>query len=241
MNIRGLVEYGTVVYPYSYFALYSFFIRFFEKSLVESLWIFSNTALKSSSATLRSMSSRAARNNSSAFSMTLYSAPARLAMSHANAISLCACFSGKLGAWSLTIILGPFNPYTGLWIAPCPMTSIILVGSNPTDSDRASPSPTAATMVPINELMTSFARVPYPTSVEKKWLALPMALRPESTISSNSSLDPAQRKMSVPVAAGTLDPDTGASKNRLRVSRQKFIHRQFQPSPRATRMVSLVA
>mmetsp|Transcript_20016 Transcript_20016/g.56735 ORF Transcript_20016/g.56735 Transcript_20016/m.56735 type:complete len:222 (-) Transcript_20016:130-795(-) len=99
-------------------------------------------------------------------------------------------------------------------MAPCPITSIILIGSNPTDSDRARPSPKAATMVPMSELMTSFARVPYPTSSEKKWLALPMAFRPVSLTSSNKALSPAHRKMSVPVIAGTLDPDTGASRNR---------------------------
>ena len=70
-------------------------------------------------------------------------------------------------------------------------------------------------MVPMSELTTNFARVPNPTVVLKKWLAFPITFKPLFSISSNKSLDPAQRKISVPVAAGPLEPETGASKNRL--------------------------
>ena len=105
----------------------------------------------------------------------------------------------------------------GDWIAPCPMTSIILLGSNPTDSDNAKPSPNAANIVPISELTTSLARVPAPTSVPKKWLAFPIAAKAESLVSSNNSCDPAQRKIRAPMAAGPLEPETGASKKRLMV------------------------
>mmetsp|Transcript_1104 Transcript_1104/g.2164 ORF Transcript_1104/g.2164 Transcript_1104/m.2164 type:complete len:290 (-) Transcript_1104:27-896(-) len=99
-------------------------------------------------------------------------------------------------------------------MAPCPITSIIVLGSNPTDSDSASPSPKAASIVPISELTTNLARVPAPTSAPKKWLALPMAVSPLSLTSLNSSSDPAHKKIKEPMAAGPFEPDTGASKNR---------------------------
>mmetsp|Transcript_2067 Transcript_2067/g.4342 ORF Transcript_2067/g.4342 Transcript_2067/m.4342 type:complete len:242 (+) Transcript_2067:165-890(+) len=189
-------------------------MRFLEKSDVDSLCTCSKTALKSSSATFKSASSRALRYKTSAESMTEYSTPAALAMSLANFISLCACFKGKLGLWSFTTILGPFKLNMGDWMAPCPMTSIILLGSNPTDSDKAKPSPNAANMVPMSELTTNLARVPAPTSVPKKWLAFPMTFNPLSLISLNKSSDPAHKKINDPMAAGPLEPETGASKNR---------------------------
>mmetsp|Transcript_15061 Transcript_15061/g.37098 ORF Transcript_15061/g.37098 Transcript_15061/m.37098 type:complete len:279 (-) Transcript_15061:3-839(-) len=135
-------------------------------------------------------------------------------MSHANAMSLCACFNGKLGAWSFLTILGPFRPNIGVAIAPCPITSIIVLGSSPIDSLNARPSPKAANIVPIKELTTSLARVPYPTSVLKKCDALPIAFKPLSLTSLKRSSDPAQRKINEPCAAGPFEPETGASKNR---------------------------
>mmetsp|Transcript_12448 Transcript_12448/g.36683 ORF Transcript_12448/g.36683 Transcript_12448/m.36683 type:complete len:223 (-) Transcript_12448:74-742(-) len=41
-----------------------------------------------------------------------------------------------------------------------------------------------------------------------------MAFNADPSISSNNSLEPAHRKINAPAAAGTLDPETGASRNR---------------------------
>ena len=66
-------------------------------------------------------------------------------------------------------------------------------------------------MVPMIMLTTSFILLPAPTGPSRK-LALPMASRPGRAWAWTAS-SPPQRKMSVPVSAGTLEPETGASRN----------------------------
>mmetsp|Transcript_4134 Transcript_4134/g.7951 ORF Transcript_4134/g.7951 Transcript_4134/m.7951 type:complete len:232 (-) Transcript_4134:84-779(-) len=66
-------------------------------------------------------------------------------------------------------------------------------------------------MVPINWLTMSFIRVPPPTSPRKK-LRFPMAARSVSTTASNTERSPAHRNINWPFSAGTLLPDTGASR-----------------------------
>mmetsp|Transcript_16937 Transcript_16937/g.49357 ORF Transcript_16937/g.49357 Transcript_16937/m.49357 type:complete len:235 (-) Transcript_16937:203-907(-) len=103
----------------------------------------------------------------------------------------------------------------GFAMAPRESTSMSLSWGRSAASARSRPSDSAESMEPITMFTTSFILVPAPT-VPRKKEALPMASRSVLiSASSNTVSSPAARNIRVPVKAGPLEPDTGASRNLL--------------------------
>mmetsp|Transcript_67496 Transcript_67496/g.170283 ORF Transcript_67496/g.170283 Transcript_67496/m.170283 type:complete len:245 (-) Transcript_67496:122-856(-) len=129
--------------------------------------------------------------------------------STARRTSFCWCFKGKAGSNSPFSIFGPFKPYIGELMAPCPTTSRISSPLSPAFWPMARPSLSATMLMPIIMLTTNFIRAPHPTSPRKK-VFLPMMSK-QGWASFLSASSPAAKMTNFPSMAGPLEPLTGAS------------------------------